>query len=174
MVGHRSTSVLRLLSTDLQGKMSREDQRVQSSSAINSGVQGVWVLMKGGISMRMWEWGSAEGCLIIKMNEAVFKQMEKVSHLQTGLNYPASDGKSRWRDQKIHDVSEVVLYMIQAISEVLGTVLTPLYKRDCKTGMSGTKLFGDWTHRLRDFGLCNMEKRRQRRSCFFFHYIERL
>lgn len=33
--------------------------------------------------------------------------------------------------------------MIQAISEVLGTVLTPLYKRDCITGMSGTKLFGD-------------------------------
>lgn len=62
-----------------------------------------------------------------EMNEAVFKQMENVSHLRTGLNYPAPDGKWRWRAQKIHYVSEVVLHMIQAASEVLGTVLAPPY-----------------------------------------------
>lgn len=66
------------------------------------------------------------------MNEAVFKQMENVSHLQAGLSYPAPDGKSRRMAQKIHYVSEVMLHMIQAASEVLGMVLAPPYKRDAK------------------------------------------
>lgn len=71
-----------------------------------------------------------------------------------------------------HDVSGVVLHVTKAVCLEFWVELWSYYTREIdKLKTQTLKWFGGWTRSMRDFGLCNVEKRMERKDlivCLFF------